>query len=134
MFAHPVVGDILANSHCIIHFDDLVARHQTDLFRRTVDDDLHHVDSVLDELEGDADAVEGALQRLGHGSHVLRGDVGGVGIQFLEHLIDGPVHQRVEIHGIHIHGVDGVEQLVHLGFVLLVMFVRGLRKKGSSHG
>ena len=109
VLAYPVVGDALSDRHGVIDLDDLVTGHQSDFFRRTVDDDLHHVDGVLDELEGHADAVEGALQGFGHGGNVLGGDVGGVRVQLFEHLVDGSVGQRVEVNGIHVHGVDGVE-------------------------
>ena len=128
MFAYPIVGDLVAVGNRVIYLDDLVAGQQAHLLGRAIDNHFHHIDGVLDELESNANAVKRANQRLVHGLYVFLGNVSGVRVQLLEHGYDSFVRHRIKIHRIHIHQVDGVYKLVHLGLVGLVVFVRILCK------
>ena len=109
-----LVGDHLAHEGLVVDAHNLVTGQQTGLFRRTVGDDVLHVDGVLTDGKLNAYSREGTLQVVIGYLNVLRGDIHRVGIQLRENLRHGTLHQVFHVDGIHILVIDNLQQTVQL--------------------
>ena len=109
-----LVGDILAHESLAVDLDNLVACQQSGTLRRSVGDDVLHMDGVLTDGELDAHAEERPLEVVVSLLDVLLGDVDAVGVELLEDGRHGLLDQVAHVDGVDILVVDNVQQVVQL--------------------
>ncbi|MEI3529396.1 MAG: hypothetical protein V8Q28_06435 [Alistipes sp.] len=91
-----------------------------------VDDD----DRVAQDVELHADAAELAVEARGNGLHLLGIEVGRMGVQFVEHALDGLLHERRHLDLVDV--VAGQEAVDLHEFLQLRRRIGVLRRKGSG--
>ena len=106
-----LVRDNLAHERLAVHAYNLVAGEDASTLCRTVLHDVLHVYGVLAYGELDAHSRERSLQVVSHSLRVLRADVYGVRVEVGENLRYGYVHERVDVHLVHVLIVYKVKQI-----------------------
>lgn len=109
---NEVIVDTVARGGTAVDADELVAHHDADFLGGASIDDGAHNYRIVNDLEGDADAFEVALEPLVGPLDVLGGDVHAVRVEGLEHGLDGFLAHAVHVGGIDVVAVDEGHDLV----------------------
>ena len=110
---YELVVDTVAGGGLAVDADNFVAYHEAHLLGGTAVDDGLDDDGVGDDLEGDADAFEVAVEALVGAFDVAGGDVDAVGVECTEHGVDGLGGEEVHVGGGGVVAVDEAHHLVH---------------------
>ena len=89
-------------NRCIIHGYDTVASNDAHLLRRTFGNRLDNHQRIVHHIKLHADTLEITIQRLIEFFYLLGGRIAGMGIEFVEHALDGILHQFLFVNTIHI--------------------------------
>ena len=101
------LGHLHARYGSVVDADDAVAGHYSHLLRRAVDGGLDYYQRVFNHVELHANALEVALQRLGHGLGFLCVGVGGVRVELFEHTPDGVFNEFCLVNAVYVELADG---------------------------
>ena len=116
-FHHLTIAYLGACCYRVVNHDNLVTRHQPDLFAGAAGDDLHHANGVVDHDKRDADATERAVQVVSSRLQVLGTEVVRVRIKVAQDLGNAQFYQVVQVSGVHIVLCDKVKDSVELAVV-----------------
>ena len=131
--APQVFGNVrAAHPHGVERVDthDAVVGPDADPLGGSSGDGVHHDHRVAQDVELHADAAEFPVETLLHALHLLRADVGRMGVQLFEHARDGALDD-----GFHLHLVDVKPRKVAENlreFLELARIVLGLRREGQD--
>ena len=110
------VAHLHAGDDRVVHIDDAVAGQHTHALAGPTGHRLDDVERVLVHVELDAHTAELTLERLLEFLGLLGVGIGRVGVQVLEHALDGVLDELVLVDRVHIQGRDGIfgiQQLLH---------------------
>ena len=98
----------LLEAHGVERVDahDAVVGHDAHALGRPADDRIDHDHRIPQHIELDADAAELTVETLLHALHILRTDIGRMGVQLFEHPLNGAFDQRPHLHLVDIQPVE----------------------------
>ena len=107
-----------------IDFDDPVVGAQADGLGRSSGNGVHHDQGIAQQVELDPDAAKLPVEALAHLRHLLRIDIGRMGVQLGQHAADGALDQRGHLHLIDVQGIERLVNLVEFHHLARVVAAR----------
>ena len=110
-FHDPLVVQLGTRNGQPFNLENAVARLDPCLFRRSPRNGRHHHQRIVLDDELHANAFEVSLHVLGHGGQFFATEIHRVRVQFLQHGLDGGIHQLAPVEAVHVQIFDAVKHI-----------------------